>query len=415
MSRSLSFWLVLRVTARASMVVIDGMARDYGGGVVMAKSLVVCCDGTWDKPVERHGAQRTCTNVYKLWRGLADTDRLGGTQRAFYHEGVGTGGLLDRIFGGAFGAGLAHNVLDCYRFFVLNYEPGDRICLFGFSRGAYTARSLAGMVRNCGILHPENFDRIGEAFQFYRDRGDDTSPSSVKARQFREAYSHESQIHFIGVWDTVGSLGVPMPVPFWRSWWAFHDSDLSGTVQNAYHALAIDEQRGPFKPTLWTRNSRPSGQVLEQVWFAGCHRDVGGGEPDCELADITLTWMVGCASACGVGFGADHFVYAAAPDVLDRFKGLSVHPDAYGGIHQSRRGLFWKGIVWRHIRMLPTGGRAPGYDLSEQSLSSTAKQRAEAHVDAYPTAQLARYLDKRLPVTDVPVERGSGHPDQDVT
>src|SRR5947209_4739196 len=128
----------------------------------MPKSLVVCCDGTWDRPVERNAGDKTCTNVYKLWRGLADSDREGSPQRSFYHEGVGTGGRLDRFLGGAFGAGLAHNVCDCYRFLVLNYEPGDRVYLFGFSRGAYTARSVAGMVRNCGILEADNFDLIGE-------------------------------------------------------------------------------------------------------------------------------------------------------------------------------------------------------------------------------------------------------------
>jgi uncharacterized protein (DUF2235 family) len=370
----------------------------------MPRSLIVCSDGTWDKPVEHQGTERTCTNVYKLWRGLADADRSGTPQRSFYHEGVGTGGPLDRTFGGAFGAGLAHNLCDCYRFLVLNYEPQDKIYLFGFSRGAYMARSLAGMVRNCGILKPENLDRVGEAFHLYRDRAPRTAPDAERAVEFRGAYSHDAPIHFIGVWDTVGSMGVPVPIPFWRPWWAFHDSVLSSHVVNAYHALGIDEQRGPFKPTLWTRNKQPPKQELKQVWFVGCHRDVGGGTLDSELADITLMWMVSNADACGLAFGPDHFVYAAHPAALDRYEGRTVHPNVEGSIHQSRHG-FWKAL-WRHRRALPYGGSRAGYRLSEQSVSTTAKTRATLGYEGYPPATLRSYLDKKLPITDVAVDSG---------
>lgn len=365
----------------------------------MSKSLVVCCDGTWDEPAERHAGCTTCTNVYKLWSALADADRLGAPQRTFYHEGVGTGGRLDRVFGGAFGAGLAHNVCDCYRFLVLNYEPEDRIYLFGFSRGAYTARSLAGMIRNCGILTPENLGRLGAAFRLYRDRGPEATPASQCAAAFRHRYAHEVHIHFIGVWDTVGSMGIPVPIPLWRPWWAFHDSDLSRTVANAFHALAIDERRGPFKPTLWTRHHEPPGQVLAQVWFAGCHRDVGGGEPDPDLADIPLMWMVRRAEACGLAFEPGHFVYAEHADELERYEGLKVHPDPIGRIHQSRRGM-WK-MAWKHRRALPYGGSASGYRLSSQSLSSSAAIRAKQRLKGYPPAQLAEYLTTGPPITDV--------------
>jgi hypothetical protein len=365
----------------------------------MSKSLVVCCDGTWDEPAEQHAGRPTCTNVYKLWRALADTDRPGAPQRSFYHEGVGTGGRLDRVFGGAFGAGLAHAVCDCYRFLVLNHEPGDRIYLFGFSRGAYTARSLAGMVRNCGILMPQNFGRLGDAFRLYRDRGRHTTPASDRAAAFRRAYAQEVQIHFIGVWDTVGAMGVPVPIPFWRPWWAFHDRELSSHVSNAFHALAIDEERGPFKPTLWTRDHEPHGQILEQVWFAGCHRDVGGGEPDPDLADITLMWMMQRAEACGLAFQAGKFVYAQHSDDLGRYEGLEVHPDPLGRIHQSRRGI-WK-TVWRHRRVLPYGGAAASYRLSKQAVSTSAVVRAEQRLDGYPPAQLAEYLSTNPPIADV--------------
>jgi uncharacterized protein (DUF2235 family) len=364
----------------------------------VSKSLAVCCDGTWDRPVERHSEQRTCTNVYKLWRGIADENRSGDPQRTFYHEGVGTGGRLDHIFGGVFGSGLARNVLGCYRFLALNYAPGDRIYLFGFSRGAYTARSTAGMVRNCGLLRHENLDRLADAFRLYRDRGEDTSPASERARKFRDAYAHDARVHFIGVWDTVGSLGVPVPIPFFKPWWAFHDTDLSSTVLNAYHAIAIDEQRAPFKPTLWTRPTEPPEQVLEQVWFAGCHRDVGGGEPRPDLADVTLRWMVTQAQKCGLGFAEDHFQYAAAPDELRRFEGRSVHPDPDGDIHQSRRGV-WT-MIPAAVRAITYGGPEPSYRFSDQSVSSTAASRTRQ----YPPPQLLSYLSGEHQTTDVPLE-----------
>lgn len=362
----------------------------------MTKSLVVCCDGTWDRPVERHTGQRTCTNVYKLWRGIADENAAGEPQRAFYHEGVGTGGRLDRIFGGAFGAGLARNVIGCYRFLALNYDPGDRIYLFGFSRGAYTARSTAGMVRNCGLLRDDNLDRLGEAFRLYRDRDDVTSPASARAREFRQAYAYETPIHLIGVWDTVGSLGVPVPIPFFKPWWAFHDTDLSSTVASAYHAIAIDERRAPFKPTLWTRPHEPSGQVLEQVWFVGCHRDVGGGEPSPDLADITLQWMVAQAESRGLAFADDYFQYVDAPDEMSRFEGRSIHPDPDGDIHQSRRGLWTK--IPPAIRAIPYGPSGSTYRFSQQSVSSTAAARTRD----YPPPHLQNYLSGGATISDVP-------------
>ena len=348
---------------------------------------MVCCDGTWDAPIQTAPDTAACTNVYKVWRAVAETSDAGAEQRVFYHEGVGTGGRLDRLLGGAFGAGVAHNVCDCYRFLVLNYEPGDALYLFGFSRGAYTARSLAGMVRNCGILTPQNIGRVGEAFHLYRDRGADTSPAGVKAQAFRSHYASETSIHFIGVWDTVGSLGVPVPIPFFRPWWAFHDSDLSSTVSNAFHAVAIDERRGPFKPTLWTRPSVPPHQDLEQVWFVGVHRDVGGGYPHPDLADITLCWMVDRARACGLAFAPGHFQHTNAPDPARRYEALDLQPDPLGELHASQTGI-WK--LWSHKRKI-TSDKSGTYDLTRHSVSNTAVERSEHGDDTSPI--LSQYLD----------------------
>jgi uncharacterized protein (DUF2235 family) len=173
------------------------------------------------------------------------------------------------------GAGLAKNVRDAYRFLVYNYTSGDDIYFFGFSRGAYTVRSTAGLIRKCGLLHKEHADRLRDAFKLYRKR--DPTPDTQEALEFRDRYSRSPiRIRFIGVWDTVGSLGVPIDVFRFlsRSRYEFHDVSLSRSVEYAYHAVAIDERRGPFRPTLWEQHPEATGQVLEQVWFVGVHMDI---------------------------------------------------------------------------------------------------------------------------------------------
>ncbi len=279
------------------------------------KRLIVCCDGTWD----RWGRAQP-TNVVKMARAIA----LNGKEKAsaqvvpqvvFYHEGVGTGNLVDRIRGGLFGYGLDLNVEESYRFLVNNYEPGDEIYLFGFSRGAYTARSTAGLIRKCGLLKKTDGDKIGEALGFYRLR--DASADGVEACNFRvryshpeplppsdERYSHVVRVHFIGVWDTVGSLGVPLRSLSWVPWnnkYKFHDTRLSSSVKNAFHAVSIDERRGSFAPTLWDEVPAP-GQRAEQVWFAGVHSEVGGGSSESGLSNLALDWMIDRARECGLAF-----------------------------------------------------------------------------------------------------------------
>ena len=366
----------------------------------MSQSLIVCCDGTWDRPKEASGGVPTCTNVLKLHNGLASTAKSGERQQALYHDGVGAdGGKLEHWLGGLFGKGLAQNVRDCYQFLATHFTPGDRIYLFGFSRGAYTARSLAGMVRNCGILRPGQLDLIDEAFKLYRDRGDDSAPSGARARAFRSghAWHDETPIHVVGVWDTVGSLGFPSPIPLVHRWWGFHDSDLSRIVSNAFHGIAIDERRRPFQPTIWTRQNAPPNQVLEQVWFSGVHRGVGGGYADPDLADIALHWMVRRAAACDIAFKDGYFaVDWEAPDVSSRCRGETIRPSWDGPWNESRTGL-WKLMAprWRSIPYGPPERR----DLTNQSVSNTAKERLEEGVSISP--QLNAYLDGTPVVTQV--------------
>jgi uncharacterized protein (DUF2235 family) len=176
---------------------------------------------------------------------LLPQDDNGREQRTFYHRGVGTN-RWERIRGGVFGAGLSRDVRDAYRFLVQNYEPGDELFFFGFSRGAFTARSTAGFVRNCGILRRSQASRVDDAYSLYRSRSSTTHPRGIEASLFRRSYSHETRIGFIGVWDTVGVLGIPLDglrlVNLLNRRWQFHDTNLSTTVDAACQALAIDEQ-----------------------------------------------------------------------------------------------------------------------------------------------------------------------------
>lgn len=260
------------------------------------KRLIVCSDGTWSTQ-----DQRCPTNVVKLHRALAEVGADGAPQLSCYVQGVGTS-TWQRLAGGAFGWGLSQNVKQGYRFLVEHFEPGDELYFFGFSRGAYTARSLAGLVRNAGVLRAEHAGKVDDAYSLYRDR--DKHPRGEEAARFRAAHSHESRVRCIGVWDTVGSLGIPLTglhlFKLVNRPWQFHDTDLSSHVDAAYHAMAIDERRGPFSPTLWSKQPPSGRQEVEQVWFSGVHSDVGGGYPDDDLADIALLWMVERARRCGL-------------------------------------------------------------------------------------------------------------------
>ena len=264
------------------------------------KRLVVCADGTWKSRDDSTDA----TNVEKLCDAVLPVAADGTRQLSRYFPGVGSR-RADRVLGGAFGVGLSRNVQECYRWLAREWEPGDELFLFGFSRGAFTVRSLAGMVRNVGLLPADQLARVGEAYSHYRDRDPAWRPDGPLAVAYRAAYSREvERIRCIGVWDTVGALGVPTagPLGWWtRRRWGFHDVQLSGRVDHGYHALAVDERRKAFAPALWqVDDAHAASQTVEQVWFAGVHSNVGGGYEDCGLSDTTLWWMVGKARGAGL-------------------------------------------------------------------------------------------------------------------
>lgn len=271
------------------------------------KRIITCSDGTWNRPNTVDNGKPVQTNVQKIFDKISLRGPDNTLQIRYYDEGIGAqGNWWKRIFDGATGKGIDDNILDAYKFIVWNYEPGDEIYLFGFSRGAYTARSLAGLIRKCGIIKKNDLNLINEAYKLYRDKSQ--APDQNVATAFRSKYSYEvTHIKFIGVWDTVGSLGIPLR---WFQWYnrrkySFYDTTLSSIVEHAYHAVAIDERRGNFKPTLWTpsKNKSPEfKQVLEQRWFAGVHSNVGGGYPNEGLSNIALRWIMQKADDIGMAF-----------------------------------------------------------------------------------------------------------------
>lgn len=275
-----------------------------------SKRIILCCDGTWNEP------QENPTNIVKIARAIQPMAEDGRHQVVFYDQGVGTFGRVDRFFGGAFGMGVARNVLRAYRFLVHNYQRGDEIYCFGFSRGAYTARAVVGMVHALGLVSKPQLHELGEAYRYYR-----SAPEQRAKKGVNNPYQHNYRpaIRMVGVFDTVGALGVPvLALNHWgRSRIGFFDTHLSPLVKYAYHALALDEKREPFAPDLWTGEVQPDQQV-EQCWFAGVHSDIGGGYPRSGLSDTCLEWMLEKARALGLSFDKFYLEQQLHPDPMQR-------------------------------------------------------------------------------------------------
>lgn len=265
----------------------------------MPKRIIICFDGTWNTPKDKSdtpGDDRT--NVWRLFESITEKDQKGMNQIKWYDEGVGTK-WYDKLRGGAFGVGLSGNIQQGYKFLAKIYEDGDEVFIVGFSRGAYTARSLVGMIRNSGLVTPDNLNKVSDAYQLYRVR--DEGADGANAMFFRENYARMIRVKFLGVWDTVGALGIPVQSFSWfnKRYYEFHDTELSSIVDNAFHAVAVDEHRENYAATLWNPRVKPN-QRLEQVWFPGVHANVGGGYPERGISDVTLAWMQERARECGL-------------------------------------------------------------------------------------------------------------------
>ncbi len=220
----------------------------------------------------------------------------------FYDWGLGS--YHSKVSAGATGRGIHKNIVDGYRYIVQNYASGDKIFLFGFSRGAYTVRALCGLINNCGIPKRPDAKYIAQAWRIYKSASKTNRPDGDDAKEFRASHCHQSRnVHFVGVWDTVGSLGIPFSLMgMFKGKDEFYDTKMGSNVSFARHALAIDEQRQDFEPTVWT--PRP-GVNLKQIWFAGSHADVGGScGPDKHTgliaADAPLEWVLSEAEKQGL-------------------------------------------------------------------------------------------------------------------
>jgi len=336
----------------------------------MNKRIVICADGTWNRP-EKNQKKDFPTNVLRLARAIEPADGGLMPQQVFYDWGIGS--YYDPVVGGAAGKGINKNIMDDYRYIVQNYLPGDELFLFGFSRGAYTVRSLCGLINNCGILKRPDARLIQAAFDHYKKSGEDYAPKGTESIRFRQEHSHPSrEVKFVGVWDTVGALGIPFSfLGLLDRKDEFYDTKIGSNVRIARHAMAIDELRSDFKPTVWTPRDNLD---LKQVWFLGAHSDVGGSyepdEDDSLLADIALDWMVREAEVADL---------TTEPHLRE-----SLRPSPTAKLHQSRRWFYRS--KRRYYRPID-------HRKGEVLIHESVKQRWDSDTK-YRPRNLERYLDK---------------------
>ncbi|MGH1427865.1 MAG: DUF2235 domain-containing protein [Arenicella sp.] len=293
----------------------------------MSKNIIICSDGTGNS-----GGLGSVTNVWRIFEAVKRDDE-NQNQIAFYDDGVGTESFKPlRLLGGAFGLGLARNVRQLYAEICGAYEPGDRIYYFGFSRGAFTVRTLLGWIMKAGLIDPSHcadrseLDRLVKISykalrtEFKTIPQKKMTPDNSLALAGYQKQLHgklfnldseqqASLAHFIGVWDTVDAVGFPVDIvaSFWNNWihqFKFPDHLLNEKVRNAYHALAIDDERRTFHPQPWDELNVKETQNLHQVWFSGMHANVGGGYPQDGMAMVSLVWIMNAAIEAGVKFTA---------------------------------------------------------------------------------------------------------------
>ena len=278
----------------------------------MAKNIVICSDGTGNTAIKDRG-----TNVFKIFESVDLNghrfDPKLDPQIAIYDDGVGTERFKPlKVFAGATGWGLGRNVRQLYKELCRVYDPGDRIYLFGFSRGAFTVRTLAGLIARCGIIEAKKQPTAAKfettvrlAYKTYRKMYRTVlmelfagKPAMDASRAFQEKYCHRQapEVHFIGVWDTVDAVGLPFHIGdlinsmIYR--FKFPDQQLCPQIKHAYHALSLDDERDAFHPLLWEMHPKATDQEVEQIWFAGAHSNVGGGYPKQGMSLVALDWLM---------------------------------------------------------------------------------------------------------------------------
>ncbi|TMA10943.1 MAG: DUF2235 domain-containing protein [Deltaproteobacteria bacterium] len=331
------------------------------------KNIAICADGTGNTTIKGRG-----TNVFKLYEAV---DQAGHRftpgltpQVALYHDGVGTESVKwFRLLTGATGWGLSRNVKQLYGELARVYAPGDKIFLFGFSRGAFTVRTLAGLIHACGVLDLSKYDTnaafddgVEAAYREYRQHYNSwltrlfhktqkldgkrlaelRQKFSVAIPEFEDEKKHGKLIEFMGVWDTVDAVGLPIAAAEFVNRviyaYKFPDRTLSTSVAHACHALALDEERENFKPVLWNESITTDPQRIEQVWFAGVHSNVGGGYPRQGMSLVALDWIMAKAEAA-----PHHLRFVAAERQMYRY-----HADVDDKLYDSRAGV---GVFYRWL------------------------------------------------------------------
>lgn len=324
------------------------------------KRLIVCCDGTWNNPEQEDNGIASPTNVVKMYNSIAQHDENDVQQLTYYHPGVGgeDSGMIDAILGGAIGAGISRHLCSAYHWLGNNYQEGDQIYLFGFSRGAFTARSLGGFIGK-GLLDlrkvnsKDSWSRVKIAYDLgYRIEGAEINDWAKNDWSFFNNKT-PTPVHFIGVWDTVGALGVPDDLEIINFFdnkdkWQFHNTALGANVNCARHAMAIDEKRSSFSVTRWENAAQHKDAI--ELWFPGVHSDVGGGYSHCDLSNGSLKWMMKESGNVGLIFrkgieqtikcnslGVMHNSYKGAFAKL-RSRPRNIHamvPENHGHFHES--------------------------------------------------------------------------------
>jgi uncharacterized protein (DUF2235 family) len=403
---------------------------DPGEGTV--KRLALFFDGTWNEPLDH-------TNVRRLRLMLAEHGPDGIPQRAFYDRGIGTR-WYDRLTGGLFGVGLSENVRDGYRWLTENYDLHDEIYIFGFSRGAFAARSLAGLIATCGLLAPEAPISFAQLFERYQ-RGEQARPIYQLLRMrdqpeqldFEErallnnAYYFRNLIKLVGVWDTVGSIGIPFGN--FRNWsrraLKFHNTRLSRTIEHSYQALALDEQRRPYWAVLWTEffpealpgatrtsllrsHHTTSGtypepepqddqRFVEQRWFSGAHANLGGGYRSDPLPDRPLAWLQDKAMRCGLGFRSRATVSADDLTCTPRDSYSEFLRGMWPMLSVGHRYIRWvmSDPVPRTARATTMSGPVAGWvQTANERIDRSVFERCQRHPD-YRPASLLEWAQRR--------------------
>ena len=322
------------------------------------KRIIICCDGTQNDPDQMDRDRVAPTNVVKISRAIKEVDRTENPeirQIIYYDPGVGTGWWAKRMLEGMSGTGISENIIQAYAFLSENYQEGDEIFCFGFSRGAFTIRSLCGMINRVGLIAKEKAQKqeyYDLAYKLYRL----TRPGQDRHKyfkSFKNRYMHkeEVKIKFLGVWDTVGSLGLPVFGSSTYEWNKHHDIFSSNeTIEYGAQAVGIDEVRNQFRPQFLLQGMVE--KEAQQKWFIGSHSNVGGGYVDAGLSDIALSWMIEQAQTRGLKFDRAY---------IDSH----IFPDALGEMRNSHTGIYR--FIGRYIRTI-NGQKIPIGDLHESVL-----------------------------------------------